>query len=139
MDEAGWIIPFPEVTLGLGQRSHASLGTGTDVSKPRLLSPPGFETQKSDTSGQRSEIRSQHSDSGDCQLEGNRNANQVSKGSDRLSKSVCSGDGDFRGEQKVPGRGEVFLNRSNPTFLSLSLYEFAGSMGKTEIRSTLRE
>ena len=57
MGEAGWIIPFPEVIPGLGQRSHASVGTVTDVSKPGVLPQRDFETSRPDIRGQRSEVR----------------------------------------------------------------------------------
>ena len=46
-----------EVTSWLGQRSHASLGPGANVSKPRLLSQRGFETRISGVRDQRSEIK----------------------------------------------------------------------------------
>ena len=45
MGQARWIIPFPEATPGLGQRSHASLGTVADVSQPRVLSARGSATE----------------------------------------------------------------------------------------------
>ena len=61
------------------------------VSKPRILSMLGFETQKSDIRGQTSAASSR-------KLGGNRHADQVSEGSDCLSKSVRPGDGDFRGK-----------------------------------------
>src|SRR5436309_15710570 len=37
MGKARWVVPLPEITLGLGQCPHASLGTVADVSKPRVL------------------------------------------------------------------------------------------------------
>ena len=36
--QARWFVPLPEITSGLGQRSHASLGTIADVPKPGILS-----------------------------------------------------------------------------------------------------
>ena len=36
MGETRWIVSLPEATSRLGQRSHAPLGTGADVSEPRV-------------------------------------------------------------------------------------------------------
>src|SRR5206468_11160647 len=91
LDQARRFLPFSAIASRLGQCSDASLGPVTDVSKPRILSMLGFETQKSDIRGQTSAASSR-------KLGGNRHADQVSEGSDCLSKSVRPGDGDFRGK-----------------------------------------
>ena len=57
MGEARWIIPFPEIIPGLGQRSHASLGQSQMF---RSLASYLSETSKHhNTRYQRSAVRSQ--------------------------------------------------------------------------------
>ena len=61
LDQAGWLISFAQAAFRLGQRAHASLGAGADVSRASVLFARNICDQRSEVRDQKSALGDQRS------------------------------------------------------------------------------